>query len=241
MSQEKKAPIAAVLLMAGDGNRFGNKAPKQFLDLDGKKVYQHALATFKNSNLFEEILLVVKREWIEIIQQEVDSFIRVIEGGKTRQESSFKAIQALDPKIEYVLIHDAVRPFVSEAILQENVKKAKLYGAVDTCIKSTDTIVFAPQESFIETIGSRSHFFQGQTPQTFRKDWIEKAHEKALKDQIFNATDDCSLVLRLGHLIQITEGSRDNFKITFDFDLEIARAFLAHQTQTKREKNEILI
>ncbi|MBX7066428.1 MAG: 2-C-methyl-D-erythritol 4-phosphate cytidylyltransferase [Parachlamydiales bacterium] len=202
--------IGAILLMAGSGCRFGRDTPKQFCTLGGKKIYSHALDTMMESGLFDEIVLVSHPEWVEE---------GMIAGGATRQESSYRGLKAFKIRPDIVLIHDAVRPFVTTKILRENIEGAIEYGAVDTCIGSADTLVHAPDGKAIASIPNRREFLRGQTPQTFRMDWILEAHEKAGQ---LNATDDCQLVLRVGKPVHIVMGDEKNIKITTEFDLLIA-------------------
>lgn len=205
--------IGAILLMAGNGCRFGGETPKQFLTLGGKKVYTHALDMMIASGLFDEIVLVSHPDWLELPHE------RVIAGGKTRQESSYRGLQGFRSKPDIVLIHDAVRPFVTEKILRDNIEAALEFGAVDTCIPSGDTLVYAPGATKIQQIPKRAEYLRGQTPQTFRMDWILEAHERTKET---NATDDCQLVLQSGKPVHIVTGDEKNIKITTEFDLLIA-------------------
>jgi 2-C-methyl-D-erythritol 4-phosphate cytidylyltransferase len=220
--------IGAILLMGGEGSRFGSPIPKQFHLIGGEKIYLHTLDTFKKSNLFDEIILVCHPDWIDLPHE------RVVKGGKTRQESSYLGLQGFKLKPDIVLIHDAVRPFVTEQILKENIEGAIQWGAVDTCIPSADTIVHVPDGKIIESIPKRDEYFRGQTPQSFQMDWILEAHEMALKDGIENASDDCRLVLRLGKKVHVVSGDEKNIKITSEFDLFIANQMMAVQVISTR-------
>ncbi len=206
--------IGAILLMAGAGERLGSEIPKQFLLLGSKKIYRHALDTFRTSGLFDEIVLVCHPNWIDRLQEET-----AVVGGKTRQESAYCGLKGFKIRPDIVLIHDAVRPFVTEKILKENVEAAIQFGAVDTCIPSMDTLVHAPGGKVIGSIPNRGEYLRGQTPQTFRMDWILEAHERTHQD---NASDDCQLVLRLGKKVHVVLGDEKNIKITTEFDLRIA-------------------
>ena len=216
--------IAAIILMAGAGERFGHSLPKQFHRLSGKPLYQHTLDAF--SNLFDDIVLVVHPDFVDKIEVKG---VRVIPGGATRQASSFLGIQAC-PDADIVVIHDGARPFVDERILEDVIESAKAYGAVNTCIPSKDTLVTSQDGQKIDSIPDRSHFLRGQTPQAFSKQLIIDAHKKALSDGITNATDDCQLVHRLGHTIHVVQGSEKNIKITSQLDL-----FLAEQLMRERQ------
>jgi 2-C-methyl-D-erythritol 4-phosphate cytidylyltransferase len=160
-------------------------------------------------------------------QESNNAIVRVILGGRTRQASSYAALKGFTKSPEIVLIHDAVRPFVTESILRENIQQAILHGAVNTCIPTADTLVHAPTKRKILTIPKREEYLRGQTPQTFRMDWAMDAHETALRKGIENSTDDCRLVLNLGHPVQVVLGDEQNLKITSEFDLFIAEQLLS--------------
>jgi 2-C-methyl-D-erythritol 4-phosphate cytidylyltransferase len=205
--------IGAILLMAGSGSRFGGDIPKQFLTLGGKEIYRHALDLMLSLELFEEIILVTHPDWLDL------PYEGVVHGGKTRQESSLKGLLGFKVKPDIVLIHDAVRPFVTEKILRDNIAAALKFGAVDTCIPSSDTLVYAPDGEKIEKIPQRREYLRGQTPQTFRMDWILEAHARTQKT---DATDDCQLILEARKPVHIVRGDEKNIKITTEFDLLIA-------------------
>ena len=214
--------------MGGTGIRFGSEIPKQFHRLAGKKVYLHTLETFLESKLFEEIILVCPQLWLEEVKKDTGPYssISVIEGGNTRQESSLKGLLACGSSTEIVVIHDAVRPFLSLEILKQNVDGALRHQAVDTCIPSADTLVYAPEKNQIADIPARANYLRGQTPQSFSYPLILNAHLKAKNDGIINSSDDCSLALRLGHPVHVVIGSEENIKITSELDLFLAEQLL---------------
>lgn len=213
--------VGAILLMGGEGRRFGGGVPKQFQLLGERKVFTYALETLFSSGLFQEIILVCHLDWM--VSHEGT---KTVPGGATRQQSSYAGLKAFAQKPDIVLIHDAVRPFVTEEILRENVRLALEHGAVDTCIPSADTLVHAPGGKRITAIPNREEYQRGQTPQTFRYDWIEEAHERALAEGVENASDDCRLLLRMGRPVYIARGEERNIKITTEFDLFIAKQLL---------------
>src|SRR5690606_18269233 len=110
--------------------------------------------------------------------EKLPSSLTIAIGGETRQLSSYQGLLAFTEKPDIVLIHDAVRPFVTVEILKNNLLQALIHGAVDTCIASTDTLIQSLDGKTIDHIPKRSHFMRGQTPQTFRYEWILQAHEK---------------------------------------------------------------
>ena len=217
--------------MGGEGRRFGNELPKQFHRLAGKPVFVHTLEVFLQTEWIDEIVLVCHSDWIHLVQDTIEKKVRVVAGGSTRQESSLKGLKGFQIPPHVVLIHDAVRPFVTQKILQDNANEALRWGAVDTCIPSADTLVHAPEGQTIHEIPLRDHFLRGQTPQSFQYDLILRAHEEAAKQKIANASDDCRLVLHLGKTVKVVAGDEHNIKITTELDL-----FLAEQLFRLRKK-----
>lgn len=225
MFQERR--IGAVLLAGGMGTRLGGAIPKQFVFLGPKRVYQHTLAALEQAEIFDEIVLVCPHEWIQRVSEEnfcPRTPLYIVVGGASRQESSYRGLQAFSQKPAIVAIHDGVRPFISKNILHYNVKEAIRWGAVDTCIPSTDSLVHGPGHMKVRSLLNREEHLRGQTPQTFAYPLILQAHEKALQDGWNQSTDDCGLVLRLGHPVHIVAGSEENIKITTACDFLLAQA-----------------
>ncbi|NDD59034.1 MAG: 2-C-methyl-D-erythritol 4-phosphate cytidylyltransferase, partial [Chlamydiae bacterium] len=222
---------SAIILMAGKGERFGSTLPKQFHRLSGKPVFIHTVETMLVSNLFHEIILVYPKNWLAKIKLELSTIttsipIHFVQGGDTRKNSSYLGIQAVDKKTTHVLIHDAVRPFVSQRILVENVSYAIQHGAVDTCIPSADTVVNIDEQLYISQIPNRNLCMRGQTPQTFSLPLIKEAHEVFFKDENLPVTDDCSLITLLGKKVKVVQGEEKNIKITTELDLFLAEQLL---------------
>lgn len=217
--------IKAVITFGGEGVRFGSQLPKQFHLLSGKKIYLHTLEKLIHSNLFHEIVLVCPEKWKEEVEKESAEYrqlpLVVTTGGATRQESSYRGLIACGTGTDYVVIHDGVRPFVSEAILRSNVEAVLEHQAVDTCISSTDTLVSSSCGRQIDFIPKRSELFRGQTPQSFHYPLILEAHEEARKKGI-QVSDDCSLVVAMNKKVFIVKGDEHNIKITSQLDLFIA-------------------
>lgn len=210
--------------MGGKGLRFGSDVPKQFHRLSGKPVYRVTLETFLAAGFIDEIVLSCHPDWIDAVTEELAQMalpipIRICHGGFSRQESSYKGLVGFQTPPDIVLIHDAVRPFVSQTILKINALLAIEHGAVDTCIPSTDTLVHAPGGATLASIPNRADFFRGQTPQTFSYPLILKAHEEAVRA---DASDDCRLVMDLGAPIFLAKGDEHNLKITSELDLFVA-------------------
>jgi len=217
----------AIILAGGSGVRFGAEKPKQLVKLAGKTVIEHTIEKFEKHPMIDKIYLVVNpsyRDYIEeLIKGKFSKVKKVLNGGKTRQESSSIGIMACEDEDENVLVHDAVRPFVSAEIISEMVEQLKTHVAVDVAIPSPDTIIQINDEHYIVDIPQRKYMWRGQTPQGFKKDILLKAHKLAIENGIENASDDCSLVLKLnlGDIFVIS-GSKFNIKITYPLDIHIA-------------------
>ncbi len=201
--------------------------PKQFLKLAGLPILIHTLKPFEFCDKIDEIIIVSLEEYIQhtweiVIQNNITKIKKIIVGGKTRQESSKIGIDCCGENTGYVLIHDAVRPFVSENIIIELIKAVKKHKSVDTVIPTSDTMVEIDQDGFITNIPDRKLIRRGQTPQAFEYDLIKNAHLKAIKDTITNSTDDCYLTLRLGYKVFTVMGDEQNIKITYPIDHHIA-------------------
>jgi len=219
--------IKAVILASGTGTRFNDDKPKQFVKLAGLPVIVHTLKVFQSFGTISEIIVVTQAEHVELVweyvyQYGLDKIVKVVVGGDSRQESSRIGIYCCGDDTDYVLVHDAVRPFVTNKILADLIAAAQIHGAVDTVIHSADTIVEVDRDGFIKRIPDRSALRRGQTPQAFAYRLLKCAHEQAVSDGVENSTDECSLVLRMGHKVFVVEGDEQNIKITYPIDLHIA-------------------
>lgn len=219
--------VSSIILASGSGERFKGDLPKQFQKLAGLPIIAHTLKVFQACSFIDQIIVVtsdnyVGSVWKLINQQQLTKVEKVVIGGQTRQESSRIGLESCDILTEYVFIHDAVRPFLSQKVLTDLVSAVKLHKAVDTVIPSADTLVEIDQKGFIRNIPDRSAFRRGQTPQAFSRELLLQAHRQALVDGIDNATDDCQLVMRLGHRVYCVEGCEQNIKITYPIDIHIA-------------------
>jgi len=225
----------AVILAGGTGSRMGIvDKPKQFIDVYGKPIIVHTLETFDNHPEIDKIAIVCLDEWVEdlkilIRKYELNKVKWIIRGGSTRQESVYNAVNRLSKECsgeDILVIHDSVRPLISQKIISHNIFAAIKYGAVDTVIPSTDTIVRSVDNLSIETVPPRSELYLGQTPQSFKLSILSDAHENAIKTNNINSTDDCQLVLALGHRVHLVMGEKLNFKVTSFDDLLLLKAII---------------
>jgi 2-C-methyl-D-erythritol 4-phosphate cytidylyltransferase len=232
----------AVILSAGTGSRFGSDIPKQFINLAGKNIIEYTIAAFEQNSNIDEICIVadlIYHEKLLAISQE-NSFKkvkRIIQGGKERKDSSYNAIKEYE-NIENVnlIFHDAVRPFVSQQIINDTIKSLEKYNAIDVAIPTADTIIEIDSDTkTISNIPQRSKLQRGQTPQAFKLETIQKAHELANNDKnepMF--TDDCGLVKQYlpEEKIYVVEGEEKNIKITYPEDLLFAEKLIQLNSTT---------
>lgn len=219
----------AIILAGGTGSRVGGNTPKQFLPLeDGRSVLEHAIDAFEAASSVDEIVVVMHPEWIEEAEalrekNKWKKVMKVIPGGTERWESSYNAIKAYEDQDDVALwLHDAARPFVSQAILANIAEALKKHVAVTVAIPVTDTLYrVESQESIVESIPLRSEFMRAQTPQAFHLNTIKTAYEKALASGNIIATDDAGILHKYmpDTPIYIVSGDESNRKITYREDL----------------------
>lgn len=218
----------AVILLAGKGERLNKETPKQFIEIKGKPLFFYSLETFINHPLIDSIILVTSSKYLNDVKASVFNKSKkikdVILGGKTRQESVFNSLQYLfDNSVsdnDNILIHDSARPFVSNKVISDCVKSLENNKAVVTSIRMADTVSIC-QNNYVFDMFDRDLLYIHQTPQAFKFDLIYKAHKEALKNEMYDKSDDVFLVKNLGEKVLYIDGERSNFKITNEEDLTL--------------------
>ena len=226
--------ITAILLAAGEGLRLqGAVTPKQFLTIQGKKLYQYSLATFVNHKKIDQIILVVNEKSLAVVQDEVKPWakkktIHVIVGGKTRQESSYQGLLYvhLHTKPDHVLIHDVARPLVSVSLIDGLILGLKNHPAITLGRHVNDSLFVVDESATLENYVAKQDIYLTQTPQAFQFQTILNAHEHARKLKIKTASDDASLLTVMGKKVFVMNGSRLNFKVVTQDDLSLLKALL---------------
>jgi 2-C-methyl-D-erythritol 4-phosphate cytidylyltransferase len=228
----KTGRIVAVVPAGGTGKRMGAGAPKQFLMLGGVPLMAHALRALERAPSVTEIVLVVPkaeqaRALSEVVERHGFKKVRkVVPGGATRQESVHHGLNEVDEDVEIVVVHDAVRPFVTEDLIERSIEAARKHGGAIAAVPMKDTPKQVGPDGLIQRTLDRHELWLAQTPQTFRRALVVEAYRKADVDRL-HATDDAALVERLGHQVAIVQGSWDNMKITTPEDMILAEAMLA--------------
>lgn len=218
----------AIILASGSGSRFGAKLPKQFVRLAGKPVIQYTIEAFEAANVIDEIVVVTKEEFVDYVYEIVNAqtfrkVTKVIVGGAERYDSTLSALKAITDEEANLIIHDAVRPFVSEEIINRCAEALKTHNAVDVVVDATDTIVRV-KENIIQEIPDRRFLKRGQTPQAFKKTTLQKAYDLFMEDAEKVASDDCGIVLKYlpNEPVITVQGEEANFKITHQQDIYLA-------------------
>ncbi len=224
----------AIVPAGGTGRRMGAAVPKQFLPLAGIPVLVRTLAVLQHSPLIEQILLAVPAA--DVVQVRADiveahgltKVTAVVAGGAERQDSVGNALREVPEGIEIVLVHDAVRPFVTPAVIARVVTAAQEYGAAAAGLPVRDTVKRAGGADRVVTTVEREGLWLAQTPQAFHRQIIVTAYERASRDG-YVATDDAALVERMGGAVRMVPGDPDNVKITTPEDLAHGEAILGRR------------
>ena len=230
--------IYAEILAGGKGTRMGNtEMPKQFLMLGNKPIIIHTIEKFLLNTQIEKILILVPEAWMnhtkDLIKKYIyeDSKIVILKGGSTRNETVMTGIAYIEEQYgltdeDIIVTHDAVRPFVSYRIIQDNIQYAMEYGATDTVIPAVDTIVVSENHSTITEIPIRDHMYQGQTPQAFRIKELMATYETLTEEEKEILTDAAKIMTLKGGSVKLVEGEYYNIKVTTQYDLLLANAIL---------------
>lgn len=233
--------IYAAILAGGVGKRFGSTdLPKQFLEIKNKAVIIHTIEKFLLNPDFEKVIVLSPKEWVEhtknIIKKQLPNIdkIVVIEGGNTRNDTIMNAISYIENEGNLdddtiILTHDSVRPFVSHRIISENIKACKEFGACDTVIKASDTIVESKDENIISDIPERKYMYQGQTPQTFKAKELKETFMSLSDNEKEILTDACKIYVLKNKKVALVDGEPYNIKITYPYDLRIAKSLLEEE------------
>ncbi|MCQ4635268.1 2-C-methyl-D-erythritol 4-phosphate cytidylyltransferase [Anaerovorax odorimutans] len=227
-----------VILAGGIGKRMGNaEKPKQYLQVGGKPIIVHTVEKFIVCDEFEQIIVLCPQPWIEhtknLLKKHIENTDRVvvIEGGETRNETVMNSIRYIEKNYgldeeTIIVTHDAVRPFLTYRIIQDNIKFARKFGACDTVIPATDTIVEAIDNEVISQIPDRSKMYQGQTPQSFNALKLKSLYEALTEEEKEILTDAAKIFVMKGEKVYLVEGETFNIKITYPYDLTVAESLL---------------
>lgn len=228
----------AVVLAAGTGQRVGLSTPKQLVKIAGKTILEHTLTAFELAPGIDDVLVMMTPGYTEeaekiVAKADLTKVSHVLEGGATRGETTQRATSLLAGRLpdggdQNVLLHDAVRPLLSQRVIEDCLTALESHRAVDVAIPSADTIIVTRTHGedgeFITDVPDRMRLRRGQTPQAFRLSTLRQAYELASADPNFHATDDCSVVLRYlpDVPVHVVTGDEHNMKITEPVDIHLA-------------------
>lgn len=227
-----------VILAGGVGSRMGGDKPKQYLTVKNKPIIIYTIEKFYAVPDFEKIIVLCPKQWVEHTKNLIEKYIpqsssrvSVIEGGDTRNETIMNSIKFIENEGNLdddtiIVTHDSVRPFVTHRIITENIAAAKEFGACDTVVPATDTIVESQNNSTICSIPDRSKMYQGQTPQSFNAVKLRDMYLSLSEEEKDVLTDAAKIFVIKGESVALVQGETYNMKLTYPYDLRVAKSLL---------------
>ena len=222
----------AIILAGGTGKRMGTSTNKQFLLLDNRPIIVRTLQIFEECRQVDGIYLVVNHKDLALIQEEIlepykfHKIMKLVIGGRLRQDSVKNGLEAIEPPCDIVIIHDGARPFVSPAFIEKGIFLMEMYDAIIPALPVKDTIKVVSKEGFVTKTLERDLLWAVQTPQTFKYETILKAYREGMAKKLYGY-DDATFLEHMGKRVKVIEGSPYNIKITTPEDLHIARGMLS--------------
>ena len=220
--------VLAVIPAAGTGARMGMSKPKQFVEISSTPVLAFCLMVLNSCDLINEIIIATTPSEILPCQKDIverynlGKVSKVVKGGERRQDSVRLALEAAENNYDFALIHDGVRPFLTNGLIESVFKAALKTGAAVAALPVKETVKVATKEGFVKQTLDRKSLRLIQTPQIFSFKTIFDAHQFALSRGWDDITDDAEIIERLGHPIEVVDGDEQNIKITTPYDLGLA-------------------
>jgi 2-C-methyl-D-erythritol 4-phosphate cytidylyltransferase len=222
----------AIILAGGTGKRMGTSTNKQFLILDNKPIIVRTLQVFEECRQVDGIYLVVNHRDLSLIQEEIlepykfNKIMKLVVGGRLRQDSVKNGLEAIEPPCDIVIIHDGARPFVSPAFIDKSISLMEMFDAIIPALPVKDTIKVVSKEGFVTKTLERDSLWAVQTPQTFKYETVLKAYREGASKKLYGY-DDATFLEHVGKRVKVVEGSPYNIKITTPEDLHIAKGMLS--------------
>ena len=223
--------IAALIPAAGSGVRMGGHVAKPFLQLGGREILARTLDVFEHCAVIDEVWVIVAANHLPacrrgiIERYEFGKVQGLVAGGASRQESVWRGLQRVDASVDLVVIHDGVRPFLTETVLQATLGCAARHGAAVAAVPLRDTLKRVSEKGEVEATVPRKNLWRTQTPQAFRRHALIAAHRQA-RERGVRATDDAGLLESMGHPVKVVPGLESNIKITTPEDLILSESLL---------------
>lgn len=230
-------------MAGGIGSRMGGEKPKQYLNLKGKPIIIYTVEKMVTYPDFKQVIILCPAKWVEHTKNLVNKYIpganekvAVIEGGDTRNETIMNAVDYIEKQGNLnentvIVTHDSVRPFVTHRIIKENISACEKFDACDTVIPATDTIVESLNGENISNIPDRSVMYQGQTPQSFKAIKLRKLYNELTDEEKEILTDAAKIFVLKGEKVALVNGETFNIKITYPYDLRVAKALLEDEEE----------
>ena len=230
----------AVILAGGSGSRTEQSVPKQFISIYEKPIIIYTLEVFQRHPAVDEIAVVCIEGWEQVLWAYVKQFnltkvTSIVRGGNCGQNSIYRGLKEIEKTHkpdDIVLIHDAIRPMVSEEIISDCINKTLEFGSAIATIPCVEAMLISENQENSSQIFDRNHLKRTQTPQGFRVGKLLKIHEKAIAMGITDSTASCTLMIEMGEEVHFSKGSEKNLKLTTVEDIDIFKALYA----TKRDK-----
>ncbi|MBE6157929.1 MAG: 2-C-methyl-D-erythritol 4-phosphate cytidylyltransferase [Firmicutes bacterium] len=222
----------AIVFAGGVGQRMGASTPKQFLKLKDKEILVHTLEKFQNNDNVDAIVICMLASYIDftkelVAEYNIDKVVGIVPGGETGQLSIYNGVKYAHDQFDedtIVLIHDGVRPFITDELINENISVAQVTGSCISCVKATETFLIVDEENSVKEIPARSQSLIAKAPQTFRLGNIYGAHQNAIRDNKINFVDSSTLMNYYGNPLSVIETDYDNIKITTPKDIALAES-----------------
>ncbi len=217
---------------------MATKLAKPYLALNSKPILAHTLLALEDISLIEEIIVVVSGSDRSTCQREIinkyslKKVKEVVTGGASRTQSVYKGLRKVDPRCKLVLIHDGIRPFITEQTVKRLARQAAIFGAAISVVPVIPAIKEISGDMFVKKTLSRDRLWMVQTPQVFKRGLIYRAYQKANQNGTI-AVDDAILLEQIGHKVKVIRGERDNIKITTPEDLLLAEAILKRRSRKR--------
>lgn len=230
--------IFGAILAGGTGSRMKiADMPKQFLPLGDKPIIIHTLEKFLVCTSFDGVYIGVHPNWISYMNDLVGKHIKdpsrvhIVEGGEDRNSTIFNIVEGIENNHgvnnEHIIVtHDAVRPFVTLRILNDNIQAALKHGACDTVVNATDTIVESMNGISISNIPPRQYMYQGQTPQSFNINKLKALYSDLSDEEKEILTDACNIFIKRNQYVHLVMGEKSNMKITTVTDYKVVQAMI---------------
>lgn len=224
----------ALIIAGGVGQRMNMSTPKQFIEVNSKPIIIYTLEAFQNNKNIDEIAVVCLESWVDELkkwakQYEITKLTSIVTGGSTGMESLRNGMLTLKSKYkddDIIVIHDAVRPLISQKIINDNIAGVKKNGTAITCIPSNSALLYSEDKQTSHKVVDRDLIANTQTPQSLYLKKFVEIHNEALRRGIKDTVATCTLLIELGNEVHLVDGDEMNFKITTAEHIDLLKAYL---------------